>query len=102
MVQKRLTLCERLQYARIEECPQCECQRIQAYADRYPVFSFSARCPKCGTPDLRVRRTLDHIDPLYRNPISLIQKYLGAAVLYCVDCRLQFYDLRPRRGRRRL
>jgi hypothetical protein len=50
---------------------------------------------------LRVRRVLDYCDPLYRNPLSLIQRYLGGTLMYCVDCRLQFYDLRPKRPGKR-
>jgi len=75
--------------------------RIQAYTDRHPSLSLIARCPRCATPDLRIRRSLDYCDPLYQNPFSLLQRYLGGSLMYCVDCRLQFYDLRPHRGKQR-
>lgn len=100
MVRKRRTLFERLRYSEIYECPRCECVQLQARFSRHPAFSLIACCPRCGTRKLRVRRELDPYDPLYRNPISLIQRYLGGAVMYCVDCRLQFYDLRPYRRKK--
>jgi ssDNA-binding Zn-finger/Zn-ribbon topoisomerase 1 len=101
MVRKRRTLLERLRYAEIDECLRCECLQLQSRADQHPALSIVARCPRCGTPDLRMRRSLDDCDPLYRNPFSLIQRYLRGTLMYCVDCRLQFYDLRPYRKRRR-
>jgi hypothetical protein len=42
----------------------------------------------------RLRRR-DRIDPLYLNPISLVQALFGAHIWWCPFCRLQFYDLRP-------
>jgi hypothetical protein len=35
---------------------------------------------------------------LYLNPLSLVQKFFGAPLHYCAFCRIQFYDLRPRRA----
>ena len=101
MVERRRTLRQRFRYARILECPACEGRRVQAHTDVHPLLSLTARCPKCSTQELRVRKRLDPYDPVYRNPISLMQRYLGARLMYCVDCRLQFYDLRPRRKIRR-
>lgn len=101
MVRRSRSFLEWLRFAEIDECPRCECLRLQTHADRHPAFSVIARCPGCGNPNLRVRRFFDGDVPLYRNPVSLIQKYLGGALMYCVDCRLQFYDLRPLRRRKR-
>jgi ribosomal protein L32 len=97
LVRKHRTFLERLRYASVNECPECQTRLVQTHAARFPALSLIARCPQCGTTELRLRKCLDYYDPLYHNPISLVQKYLGGAVLYCVDCRLQFYDLRPRR-----
>jgi len=41
-------------------------------------------------------RGIDHIDPMYKNPLSYLQKYLGGNLHWCPFCRLQFYDLRNR------
>jgi hypothetical protein len=52
-------------------------------------------CPKCGTPQLERLRKRDRIDPLYLNPVSLVQALIGAHIFWCPFCRLQFYDIRP-------
>ena len=101
LVRKHRTVLERLQYACINECAECETRLVATHSSRHPAFSLVARCPQCGTKELRLRKSLDFYDPLYRNPISLVQQYLGGSVMYCVDCRLQFYDLRPRRNIRK-
>jgi hypothetical protein len=41
-------------------------------------------------------RGVDHIDPMYKNPFSYLQKYFRGAVHWCPFCRLQFYDIRKR------
>ena len=41
-------------------------------------------------------RGVDHIDPMYKNPLSYLQKWFGARVHWCPFCRLQFYDLRKK------
>ena len=101
MVPRSRSIFEWLRFAEIDECPRCGCIRLQTHADRHPAFSVIARCPRCGTPDLRVRRFRAEHDPLYRNPVSLILGHLGGALMHCVDCPLQFYDLRPMRRRKR-
>jgi DNA-directed RNA polymerase subunit RPC12/RpoP len=60
------------------------------------LFSLYVCCPRCGAPDVKKRRKRDGIDRMYRNPISWGQWMLGAPLYHCHDCRLQFYDLRPR------
>jgi hypothetical protein len=41
-------------------------------------------------------RGVDHIDPMYKNPFSYLQKYFRGAIHWCPFCRLQFYDIRKR------
>ena len=45
---------------------------------------------------LRVQRKRDYVEGYELNLLRMIQKLLGAPLCYCWDCRLQFYDLRPR------
>jgi hypothetical protein len=40
----------------------------------------------------------DHIDDMSYRPSSIIQRLLGGQLYHCIGCRLQFYDLRPRRS----
>ena len=41
-------------------------------------------------------RGVDHIDPMYKNPFSYMQKWLGGNLHWCPFCRLQFYDVRKK------
>lgn len=86
---------ERLRYAAIYECEKCHCQDLESQLEHFPMLSPAARCPECGNTALRVQPGLDPVDRLFRNPLSLLQKFLGAPLLYCSPCRLQFYDWRP-------
>jgi hypothetical protein len=36
----------------------------------------------------------DHIDHMYRHPLSLLQRLLGGKLYHCRYCRIQFYDWR--------
>jgi hypothetical protein len=77
---------------------QClKCKR-KTKIPKYPalfLLSLHRSCPKCGTPQLDRLRKRDKIDPLYLNPLSLVQRLLGANIYWCPFCRVQFYDLRP-------
>jgi ribosomal protein L37E len=86
---------ERLLYASVYQCPKCH---RKAKIPRYPslyLVSLHRSCPRCGTPHLEKLRKRDKIDPLYRNPVSLLQGVLGARLWWCPFCRVQFYDCRP-------
>ena len=86
---------ERLVYAVVYRCPGC---RRKTKIFKHPAFyllSLHRSCPKCGSPQLERLRKRDHIDPLYLNPVSLLQRLLGASIYWCSSCRLQFYDMRP-------
>jgi len=45
---------------------------------------------------LKKLRGLDRIDPIYKNPLSYLQRFLGGSLHWCPLCRLQFYDRRKR------
>jgi hypothetical protein len=85
---------ERVAYSVVYQCPTCQ---RKTKIPKYPALYFSLRrcCPKCGTPQLERLRKRDKIDPLYLNPVSLVQVLLGASLWWCPFCRLQFYDIRP-------
>lgn len=59
------------------------------------MLSRVARCPECSNTALRVLPCRDHVERLFRHPLSYLQKFLKAPLLYCPFCRLQFYDRRP-------
>jgi hypothetical protein len=86
---------ERLVYAAVLQCPKC---KRKTKLPKYPtlfLLSLHRSCPKCGTPQLDRLRKRDKIDPLYLNPLSLVQRLFGAHLYWCPFCRVQFYDLRP-------
>jgi len=87
------TLTERFRYSAVYRCPECEEKRVE---DQWFLFFLGkvSRCPYCGTHRLQKLRRIDHIDPMYRNPISYFQKFFGAELHRCSFCRLQFYDCR--------
>lgn len=62
-------------------------------------LSKTARCPRCGQSDLQKFSRPDPIEGMAQNPFRLVQRLLGAPLLYCAICRLQFYDLRKRKGK---
>ena len=60
------------------------------------LFGKTSRCPRCGSFRVEKLRGVDHIDPMYKNPLSYLQKYFGGNLHWCPFCRLQFYDIRQR------
>jgi hypothetical protein len=62
-----------------------------------PLPSRYAACPRCAGHELEILKKRDHIDKMNKNPLRLVQQYLGARLYYCWGCRLQFYDLRSLR-----
>lgn len=82
---------ERLLHYAVFQCSECGARRTIPRT----FFSRFARCPSCLTSNLRIRRSLDKIDGLVRNPVRTLQGWLGAPLLHCHACRLQFYDFRP-------
>ena len=66
--------------------------------DQWYLFLFGrkSRCPRCGSFRVEKLRGVDHIDPMYKNPLSYLQKFFGAGLHWCPFCRLQFYDLRKK------
>src|SRR5882724_1760621 len=95
VIRVRRTFLERFIYHAVSMCKKCGRREAQ---DQWFLFLLGAksRCPRCGSYRVEKLRGVDHIDPMYKNPLSYIQKYLGAKVHWCPFCRLQFYDLRQK------
>jgi hypothetical protein len=95
LVRVRRTFLQRFAYHAVFFCKSCG--RSESL-DQWYLFLFgrTSRCPRCGSFKVEKLRGVDHIDPMYKNPLSYFQKYFGAAVHWCPFCRLQFYDLRKK------
>jgi hypothetical protein len=95
MIRVRRTFGEKFAYHAILKCKKCNRREAQ---DQWYLFLFGSksRCPRCGTFRVEKLRGVDHIDRMYKNPLSYIQKYFGAKIHWCPYCRLQFYDLRKK------
>jgi DNA-directed RNA polymerase subunit RPC12/RpoP len=96
MKRRRRTLLEKVRYTAVYYCRDCGYEARLSFLDTLPQLSLYARCPRCGEVHLKTFRKRDRIEGFYRNPISQLQRFLGAPLLYCFHCRLQFYDLRRR------
>lgn len=85
-------LWERVVYRAAYRCRSCA-ERILVRR-RVPLPSRYTNCPRCASRALTILEKRDYIDKLNRNPLRLVQRYLGARLYYCWRCRLQYYDLR--------
>ena len=95
LIRVRRSIRERFVFHAVRKCKNCGRRETQ---DQWFLFLFSgtSRCPRCGSFRVEKLRGVDHIDPMYKNPLSYWQKYLGGNLHWCPFCRLQFYDLRRR------
>jgi hypothetical protein len=95
LVRVRRTLLEKFVYHAVLKCKQCGSRETR---DQWFLFLFGkkSRCPRCGSFRVEKLRGVDHIDPMYRNPLSRLQKYIGGSLHWCPYCRLQFYDIRKK------
>lgn len=84
---------DRLRYTAIHHCPHCEVD-FGTPARWMHLVSLDRCCPKCGGTQLENLKRRDGIDPMYKNPLSLLQGLLGAKLWWCPLCRIQFYDIR--------
>lgn len=96
LIRRKRTLLEKIRYAAVYRCPGCRFEAAAPLSLAYPQLSRIARCPHCGTTELRVLARRDRIEKTYRGPLSRLWRLLGAPLLYCRFCRLQFYDFRER------
>jgi hypothetical protein len=80
-------------YSVIFTCRGCE-SRVGAKRNFFDYFGGHAKCPRCGTEDLKKRSKPDKIDKLIKTPISMLQSFAGGYLYHCGFCRIQFYDRR--------
>ena len=95
LVRIRRTFLQKFAYHAVWYCKSCGKNET---LDQWFLFLFgrTSRCPRCGSFKVDKLRGVDHIDPMYKNPLSYLQKWFGAQIHWCPFCRLQFYDLRKR------
>src|SRR5438045_7451423 len=95
MIRIRRTFRQKFIYHAVLMCKKCGRREAQ---DQWYLFLFGkkSRCPRCGSYRVEKLRGVDHIDPMYKNPFSYMQKYFGGNLHWCPFCRLQFYDVRKK------
>jgi hypothetical protein len=96
MHRRRRGFFERFLHAAVYICPDCRHEAPVSQLRVHPGLSLTTCCPRCANTRLKRLPKRDHIEGLYRNPISHIQAWFGAPLYYCQYCRLQFYDFRRR------
>jgi hypothetical protein len=101
LVRTRRYLWEKPIYSVIFTCRTCE-SRVGAKRNFFRYFGGYAKCPRCGSEELKARKKRDGIDTLIKNPISVLQSLTGGKLYHCLFCRIQFYDLRDRVKQRSL
>ena len=96
---------EALLYSDVYVCVKCRNRvgynrLVQTLKNQFTfAFSLYSRCPSCGGEDsLQRLKKRDRIDSRSKSPLAWIQHLLGAPVVRCFPCRLQYYDWRPLKG----
>jgi len=89
---------QKLAYREIFRCANC------GYRSRllYPIvrvhlifcFSRHTHCIQCGSSRVKRVPRLDRVDGISMHPLSLMFRLLGAPIVHCPACRLQYYDWR--------
>jgi len=72
-------------------CDKCGA-KFNFYRPILTVFQRWAQCPLCSNRDLLVRRSVDKIDRLSRNPLRRL--LIVCSLYHCTFCRYQFRDWR--------
>ena len=95
---------ENLLYSDVYVCVKCHHRvghnrAIEALKNQFAfIFSLYTRCPNCAGEDTLQRlKKRDRIDSRSKSPFAWIQRLLGAPIVRCFPCRLQYYDWRPLR-----
>lgn len=96
LVRRKRSLAEKFRHAAIYRCSSCRFEAAVPLTVLYPQLSRVARCPHCSSTQLRVLARRDPIEKKYLGPLSTLWGWLGAPLLYCPFCRIQFHDFRRR------
>lgn len=85
-------------YSEFRLCRHCgrrlKRPRISLGATGNFIFSRHTRCIQCGTHNVYRLAKRDRIDWMSKNPVSWLFRLIGAPLVKCPACRLQFYDWR--------
>ena len=95
MERVRRSLWGRVLYRAAFQCGGCGARdlRRRRFLRRW---SMVARCPRCFSSELTVRRRRDPSESFRGGVIRRLQGWMGVKLCYCARCRLQFYDSRRR------
>jgi hypothetical protein len=89
-------LLERFRYLEAYRCPGCGNRYHVSVTSRMHLARF-AKCPKCRYQDITLLKRVDKIDHMRGGLFNFIHRVMGGRLYHCWFCRLQFYDLRPRK-----
>src|SRR2546421_5242514 len=72
---------DKFTYHAVLKCKKCGRRETR---DQWFLFLFgrTSRCPRCGSFRVEKLRGVDHIDPMYKNPLSYLQKWIGGEILW--------------------
>jgi DNA-directed RNA polymerase subunit RPC12/RpoP len=87
---------ERIRYAEAYRCKDCGLRLKISVRSRVADARYT-KCPKCRCHDLSILKKVDKIDTMRKSIWSYLNRFLGGKLYHCWFCRLQFYDLRPRK-----
>ncbi len=87
---------DKLRYLEAYRCTGCGVRYHVTLSSRLALTRY-AKCPKCRYQDITVMKRVDKIDKMRGGFFNLIHRMFGGQLYHCWFCRLQFYDLRPRK-----
>ena len=87
---------DRLRYLEAYRCQGCGARYHVTIGSRLRLARY-AKCPKCRYQDITAMKRIDKIDRMRGGIFNFVHKILGGQLYHCWFCRLQFYDLRPRK-----
>ena len=87
---------ERFWHLEAYRCQGCSARYYVTLGSRLKLARW-AKSPRCRFQGVRARRRVDNIDRKRGGIFNLLHRMLGGQLYHCWFCRLQFYDLRPRK-----
>jgi DNA-directed RNA polymerase subunit RPC12/RpoP len=87
---------DRLRYLEAYRCTGCGARYHVTLSSRLALARY-AKCPKCRYQDITPMKRIDKIDKMRGGIFNMIHRVFGGKLYHCWFCRLQFYDLRPRK-----
>ena len=87
---------DRLRYLEAYRCTGCGARYHVTLSSRLALARY-AKCPKCRYQVITPMKRIDKIDKMRGGIFNMIHRVFGGKLYHCWFCRLQFYDLRPRK-----